>query len=71
MRRRQNAVYGYITKVIIFYEILLLFSLLFCAFIYYALPVNFRLKNSQKNVKLKRYCAFLKPLHFWQKIGKK
>ena len=55
MRRGKN----YITKVIIFYEILLLFSLLRCAFIYYALPVNSRLRNSQKNVKLEHNCAFL------------
>ena len=59
IRRGQNAVYGFITKVIIFCEILLLFSNLCSAFIYHALPVNSRLRNSQKNVKLERNCAFL------------
>ena len=51
------AVY-FITKVIIFYEILLLFSLLCCSFIYYALPVNSRLKNSQKMSSLSTIVRF-------------
>ena len=56
--RGQNAVCNYITKVIVFYKILLLFSVSCCAFIYYALPVNSRLKNSQKMISLSAFVRF-------------